>query len=117
MICNSYLNDKRFIIDGDSLKLKLNNGQFEYLADSMFSSGDKQIVSIFFYLIFQEKEYFVIIDEPELSVSMFWQEKILLDILNANCSGILVATHSPFIFKNTLRKYTMTFDLFKEKEI
>jgi len=77
------------------------------------SSGEKQIVSLFTHLILNKKDYFLIIDEPELSLSVPWQETLLPDILDLrNCKGILSVTHSPFIFQNGLRKYTHSLEEF-----
>ena len=46
------------------------------------------------------------IDEPELSLSVPWQKRFLVDIHNANfCEGIVAVTHSPFIFENELEPY------------
>lgn len=111
-VCNKYLNYKKLFIEGKVVKINF-NGQSEYLSEDLFSSGEKQIISIFFYLTLSDEKYFVIIDEPEISISMFWQEKFLLDILELNSSGLLTATHSPFIFKNALRKNTYSFENFR----
>lgn len=115
-VCNKYLNNKKLFIEVKTIKINMNGGQIEYLSEDIFSSGEKQIISIFFYLILSGKKYFVIIDEPEISISMFWQEKFLLDILESNCSGLITATHSPFIFKNALRKNTYSFENFRKVE-
>ncbi|WP_407267499.1 AAA family ATPase [Tenacibaculum maritimum] len=48
----------------------------------------------------------VIIDEPELSLSIDWQESILSDILKSSNNGLIVATHSPFIVNDDLKKFT-----------
>lgn len=69
------------------------------------SSGEKQIVSLFSHLYLSgQKNSFVIIDEPELSLSVPWQKRLLPDILN-KCNGFIAVTHSPFIFDNELRTY------------
>jgi predicted ATP-binding protein involved in virulence len=52
-----------------------------------------------------EKNYILIVDEPELSLSVPWQKTLLPDILNTgNCQHIFAVTHSPFIFSNELRQ-------------
>jgi len=77
------------------------------------SSGEKQIVSLFTHLILNKKNYFLIIDEPELSLSVPWQEELLPDILKLrNCNGLLSVTHSPFIFQNELRYFTHSLEEF-----
>ena len=76
------------------------NGQTVKL--TQLSSGEKQIVSLFSKLYLEGKEKsIVIIDEPELSLSIKWQQMLLPDIMRSgNCSFLLTVTHSPFIFEN-----------------
>ena len=104
--CNKYLNGKRFEYDQSELKLNIIM-EDSYLVDnviqlSSLSSGEKQIVSLFSRLYLEnEKESIVIIDEPELSISMKWQKMLLPDVMRSqNCKLILTVTHSPFIFDN-----------------
>lgn len=67
------------------------------------SSGEKQMVSLFARLYLYPNDKLVLIDEPELSLSLDWQRKILPDILNSNlCKQVIAITHSPFIFDNDL---------------
>lgn len=109
--CNDYMVDKEFRYDTsnftftiqpkDPLKVE-QEIKLQYL-----SSGEKQIVSLFSHLYLSGgKNYFVLIDEPELSLSVIWQRKFLADIRKADfCAGLLAVTHSPFIYENELRKY------------
>lgn len=71
------------------------------------SSGEKQMVSLFARLfLYPPKRKIVLIDEPELSLSMNWQRRILVDILNADsCAQIVAITHSPFVFDNELEEF------------
>ena len=68
----------------------------------MLSSGEKQIVSLFSKLYLESaKKCILLIDEPELSISMKWQKMLLPDIMRSgNCRLLLTVTHSPFIFDN-----------------
>ncbi|WP_019638518.1 AAA family ATPase [Paenibacillus fonticola] len=65
------------------------------------SSGEKQIVIFFAYLIFEvssNKRGIYIIDEPELSLHISWQRKFAQSILNVSPSlQLIFATHSPEI--------------------
>ena len=55
----------------------------------------------------QEERFAVVIDEPELSLSVEWQRQILPDVIRSGrCEFLAAATHSPFIFENQLDKYT-----------
>ena len=104
--CNKYLNDKQFRYNPSNLTLKI------YMDDStedqepvkltQLSSGEKQIVSLFSKLYLESDENsIVIIDEPELSLSIKWQQMLLPDIMRSqNCKFLLTVTHSPFIFEN-----------------
>jgi len=39
-------------------------------------------------------------------LSIFWQKKLLPDILNSGkCTFMLAVTHSPFIYDNDLQNY------------
>ncbi|OUD15712.1 AAA family ATPase [Thioflexithrix psekupsensis] len=101
-ICNNYLIDKKFICTDQSLEIHTKKGRlipFHYL-----SSGEKQIISIFSHLYLSSpKKCAVLIDEPELSMSIEWQRTLLLDILKApRCEFLVATTHSPFIFDDEL---------------
>src|SRR5271170_3642807 len=63
---------------------------------SHLSSGEKQIVSLFSHLYLSGgDQYFVLIDEPELSLSVPWQRRFLVDIRSASfCVGLVAVTHS-----------------------
>ena len=82
------------------------------------SSGEKQIVSLFSHLYLSEKrKYFVMIDEPELSLSVPWQRLFLADIHDSEfCAGMLAVTHSPFIYDNSLKTYTHGLGEFMQME-
>ncbi|MFG6535643.1 MULTISPECIES: AAA family ATPase [unclassified Sulfitobacter] len=72
------------------------------------SSGEKQIISVLARLhLADNQKYIVLIDEPEISLSIEWQQKILVDVCKAPSLRQLIAiTHSPFIFKNELLPFT-----------
>lgn len=101
--CNNYLNDKHFNYNQSTLNLEiiLDNGK-DVIKLTQLSSGEKQIVSLFSKLYLESDERsIVIIDEPELSLSLQWQKMLLPDIMRTdNCDLLLTVTHSPFIFEN-----------------
>ena len=106
-----YITDKEFVYDSASFKFFI-RPNFEYHAGesvqlSDLSSGEKQIVSLFSHLYLSGKSrYFVLIDEPELSLSVPWQRKFLVDIHKSDfCVGLVAVTHSPFIYDNELKPY------------
>ncbi len=105
--CNKYLHRKKFVYDQSDLKLyvKMDKKSKKYgdlLELSKLSSGEKQIVSMFSKLYLEKNEdNIILIDEPELSISILWQKMLLPDIIRSgNCKLLLTVTHSPFIFDN-----------------
>lgn len=112
-VCNRYLQGKRVGFDNSDYSLKILSQGPETDADqeielSVLSSGEKQIISLFAHLYLStERQFFVVIDEPELSLSVPWQKNFLPDIANSGyCAGLVAVTHSPFIFENDLEDYT-----------
>lgn len=70
------------------------------------SSGEKQMISLFSRLFLYEREKIVLIDEPELSLSIDWQRDILPDtLLSPTCRQLIAITHSPFVFDNGLEPF------------
>lgn len=70
------------------------------------SSGEKQMISLFARLYLYPRPKIILIDEPELSLSLDWQRQILPDVLRApTCQQIIAITHSPFIFDNELEPF------------
>lgn len=111
--CNNYLVGKKLFFDDSNFKINVLaidqdgapiNSPIHF---SLLSSGEKQVVSLFSHLFLSTfKTFFMIIDEPELSLSVKWQKRFLLDIRKSpNCSGLIAVTHSPFIFENSLDSF------------
>ena len=107
--CNGYLQNKKFVYDESSVNLRVvSDYNKEPLDLECLSSGEKQIVSLFSKIYLDvEKAFVMLLDEPELSLSIFWQERLLPDIIASNkCKFLLAVTHSPFIYsENELRGY------------
>lgn len=104
--CNFYLRDKVVLYNNSEASITFcrNQAGNEVINVQNLSSGEKQIVSILAKIfLYPEQNYFVLFDEPELSISVEWQERLLPDILkSSNCKFLLAVTHSPFIFDNYL---------------
>jgi predicted ATP-dependent endonuclease of OLD family len=66
---------------------------------SDLSSGEKQLFIILTEALLQDNNKFIFIaDEPELSLHINWQKKLLKAVLDMNSNAqIIVATHSPEI--------------------
>lgn len=110
-VCNKYLINKKIIYDESTIDIYVKfNDSADKLQLSKLSSGEKQIISIFskIYLAPPECKFLVLFDEPELSLSIFWQKELLPDIFNSGkCQFLLAVTHSPFIFDNNLDRYAI----------
>ncbi|HDW8004499.1 TPA: AAA family ATPase [Bacillus cereus] len=119
-VCNSYFKDKNFIYDAKNVHINLVSKYdlSKKIHLKSLSSGEKQIVSLFASLYLTGKENFVILfDEPELSLSIKWQEKLLKDILQSKkCNFMMAVTHSPFIVPKELRKHTLSFGSTVQRE-
>lgn len=122
--CNKYLTSSDIItdmsddeihdFDGKRLTLNRKNLQVDVISvpdelpiplDSL-SSGEKQMISLFAKLFLYEGPKIVLIDEPELSLSIDWQRQILVDVMNSPlCEQLIAITHSPFVFDNELEPY------------
>ena len=106
--------DKELRLDRSTLEVSVwRKGSYttEIPLDAL-SSGEKQMVSLFALLYLYPKQKLILIDEPELSLSIDWQQKILPDIVRANlCKQVIAITHSPFIFDNELDAYATSLRL------
>jgi len=113
-VTKKYLVDKEFEYDENKVDIKiLNKRTKKSVSLDNLSSGEKQLVSLFSKLYIEKADkYIIIFDEPELSLSMEWQETLLPDILKTGKSKfLLVATHSPFIFDNELDLLTGSLEI------
>lgn len=105
-VCNAYLNPSKHIVyDDTKFAVTIIDDRGREIDLSVLSSGEKQVVSLFSHLYLDEADdQIVIIDEPELSLSVPWQKRFLTDILDStHCKFILSVTHSPFIYQNRLK--------------
>jgi predicted ATP-binding protein involved in virulence len=112
----SILNQKRIAfksihIDKDNgFIFKTNKGQQLSLTD--LSSGEQHEVVLLYELLFKvEFNTLVLIDEPEISLHVSWQQEFISDLIKiAKMQKIrfIVATHSPTIIHN---RYDLAVDL------
>jgi len=93
-ILKSFVIDKNFSFKGGDLQIEANEEQIPYDA---LSSGEKQLLIIFIETLLQKKDpYIFLTDEPELSLHIAWQRKIIPAIMELNPNAqIIAATHSP----------------------
>jgi predicted ATP-binding protein involved in virulence len=98
---------KRILIAEDGeIKVKLNNNTYANVFE--LSSGEKQIIIMIAHLIFEEDQKpsgVFIIDEPELSLHIAWQEIFIDSITEASPkTQFILATHSPSIISKVSRE-------------
>jgi predicted ATP-dependent endonuclease of OLD family len=93
-IIKDFISDKIFTFNGGNLVISNEHNSISY--DGL-SSGEKQLLILFIETLLQRKKPYVFLtDEPELSLHISWQRKIIPAIkqLNPNAQ-IIAATHSP----------------------
>jgi predicted ATP-dependent endonuclease of OLD family len=95
---NSFLDDKSVEVDGSgALKIRLSSSL--ELDWHLLSSGEKQILILLTEALLRvDKPVVYIADEPELSLHVTWQERLLESLVTlGGQKQIIVATHSPDI--------------------
>ena len=71
----------------------------EIISPYKLSSGEKQMLIILLTVLIQNKKpYVLFMDEPEVSLHIQWQQRLisLIRNLNPNCQ-IILTTHSPAV--------------------
>lgn len=118
-LVNQYLSNKKLEFNPSEFKLvvKRKNKEMTEVPIPGLSSGEKQIISLFSHIFLSDySKYFVVIDEPELSISVPWQRRFLQDLKDTEkCSGLIAVTHSPFVFENSLAEYAHSISEFIEE--
>ena len=100
---NSYFedSDKCISIEKDTNMLVFKEGRDEKtITLSMLSAGEKQLLLILMTVFLMDERHAVLLmDEPEVSLHIEWQERLIKSLrkLNKNCQ-LIVTTHSPSIF-------------------
>ena len=81
--------------------LKVFNKNQKEIPVEKLSSGEQHQLLLIFKLIFEtSKNSLILIDEPELSLHVYWQKRFmddLMDIIQLNSFDVMLATHSPKI--------------------
>jgi predicted ATP-binding protein involved in virulence len=102
-IINERFSNKEFQIDKDK-GFTFKTIQGEELSPDSLSSGEQQELVLFYEFLFRvPKNSLLLIDEPELSLHIEWQQKFLKDLINiAELVGfdVLIATHAPSIIND-----------------
>lgn len=100
-LVDSLFKDTRKKIKRDSNEIVLEQG-LETLQPYQLSSGEKQMLIILLTVLVQNREPFTLfMDEPEISLHVEWQQRLigLIRDLNPN-TQVVLTTHSPAVIMN-----------------
>ena len=89
-------------LSNDSTKLIFLKDNAISIYPKELSSGEKQLLIILLTVLLERgEEYILMLDEPEISMHISWQYKLIDMILQLNPNvQILLTTHSPMIFSD-----------------
>lgn len=98
--------DDLFSETGKKILRKSNEIAFEQVGETLYpyqlSSGEKQMLAILLTVLVQDNQHFTLfMDEPEVSLHVEWQQRLisLIRELNPNVQ-IILTTHSPAVIMN-----------------
>jgi len=97
---NFFFNDSKKHVSIDSLGELLVQRGGETIPLASLSSGERQMLTLLAHVVFMPKRNagIVIIDEPELSLHLRWQEHLVAQLTELNSKlQFIFATHSPEI--------------------
>ena len=100
---NSFLRDNgKSLSFSSDLELAVNLPNDQQITSQDLASGELQLLILFTFLYFQfddpGQEFTVLVDEPELSLHVAWQNRYVSSITTANPNAqFIIATHSPEI--------------------
>ncbi len=89
-------------LSNDSTKLVFLKDNAISIYPKELSSGEKQLLIILLTVLLERgEEYILMLDEPEISMHISWQYKLIDMILQLNPNvQIILTTHSPMIFSD-----------------
>ncbi len=114
-IINSIFTSKRITVKPNGIEITISNyskksgGRFDLITNESnqiramdLSSGERKILMMVLISVFLDQSI-LLLDEPELSISIMWQEKLLDVLMNqTSVKHLIVATHSPFIINEKI---------------
>ena len=91
--------------EGNELLAKKDNDKLDLC---QLSSGERRLLTLLLNCVYSS-ENLLLIDEPEVSLSLNYQSKIMNDLVEIlGEKVVIIATHAPFVFKSC---ESMEFDL------
>lgn len=99
---NSFFIDTNKKVEFSESTLLIKKDETEVLDLISLSSGERQLIFIFLKIINSlTKRTLILMDEPEISLHLKWQEKLIKSILDINKDNqIIIVTHSPAMIMN-----------------
>lgn len=103
-IIKDFISDKEFVFTSGRLSISNDYGQIDH---AKLSSGEKQLIILMVEALLQKSaRHIFLADEPELSLHIAWQRKIIPAVKRINPNAqVIVATHSPEVaskYKNAI---------------
>lgn len=98
--------DRLFIETGKQLIRSKNDIVFTQIGEELMpyqlSSGEKQMLAILLTVLIEDNQHYVLfMDEPEVSLHVDWQQKLIDMIIELNPNvQIILTTHSPAVIMN-----------------
>lgn len=99
---NSFFIDTNKKVEFSETTLLIKKNKNEVLDLMSLSSGERQLIFIFLKIVNSlTKRTLILMDEPEISLHLKWQEKLIKSILDINKDNqIIIVTHSPAMIMN-----------------
>ncbi|WDF91723.1 AAA family ATPase [Aeromonas hydrophila] len=116
-LLNTYFNKTGKEITKDQedhkITLKMKDSE-ETLSWHLLSRGEKTLIYLFFAIyLYRDKVEIFLLDEPEISLHVQWQEHLLKDLTDVSPnSQFIVTTHSPHLVMNGWMTNCLTVNLF-----
>lgn len=114
-IADKQFENKHMVIDNEGIRFNTNDGD-ELIDTGSLSSGEKQVVALYYDLFFEKSVSMIIIDEPETSWHVSWQVDFLeemKELASFKDCQVFVATHSPYIINKCSNLVT---DLYEQSK-
>jgi predicted ATPase len=98
----------------DQVGIRITSQEGTRLGLQSLSSGEQHLLVLFGRLLFRDKSPHILLDEPEISLHLAWQEKFLdylEQVFKLEPFDLLIATHSPSLIKG---RWEMTCELLEQ---
>ena len=114
-LINKYLVNKTMKVFHSNIAIQDSNGN--YVPVDKLSTGEQNLI-ILFGLCLSWQENGLILDEPDLSMSVEWQSKILVDLLKYTNNKYLIISQSPLLVqKNSLSTFVKNINSHNDEKI